>query len=806
MDINNLQSKPFSELENGILDFWADNDFYSANPKSDKKPFCIMMPPPNITGSLHAGHALNNGLIDFIVRYKRMDGFDVLWQPGTDHASIATQMMVERDLSKRGINPKSLTNDELLNHAWEWKEKYGNTIVSQLKRLGYSADWKRERFTMDPELSSAVQKVFIKLYNDGLIYRDTRLVNWCPKQKTAVSDLEVISREEKGKFYYIKYPLVDGGFIELATTRPETLFGDTAIAVHPESQKYGHLIGKMAMIPLTDRIIPIIGDEHADPDKGTGAVKITPAHDFNDFEVGRRHNLPMINILTADAKLNENVPEKYRGMDRFDARKSVVSDLSESGLLIKTDDHLMQVPYSERGDVVIEPYMTEQWYVRAETLAKRAIDVAENGEISFLPAHRKNLYMAWMSDIRPWCISRQLWWGHKIPAWYDEAGNIYVAENESDAVKQSGGKKLIQDNDVLDTWFSSALWPFATLGWPRDTAELMRYYPTDILITAPDIIFFWVARMVMMGCYIMNDIPFKTAYFHGLVRDASGQKFSKTKGNGVDPIDVVNKYGADAMRYWISTAPIGTDLRYNEEDVKKGSKFINKLWNVTKFVLMNLSDFDPKTATEINVSDRNLMDRWALSEMNQTIRDVRKHLDSYDTFNARESMDKFFWQIFCDQYTEYVKERFWQVERFGNESKLSAQWTLFEILQNIIKMYAIFIPFVTEEIYQKTFAEFDDSKSIHISAYPAESMDLDTNVDDMKIALSILKAVRQLRTEKQIGATAKLKSITIDGKIPESLNDIILMAARSNEIIFGNASTSVENIDLKIDIVPSEVK
>lgn len=694
------------EMENKIQDFWDSNNFWDNDVKSDKTPFCVMMPPPNVTGNLHMGHALDNVLTDIICRYKRMCGYDVLWQPGTDHASIATQLLVERDLSKRGINPRCLTKDELLKTAWEWKEDKGGQIINQLHILGVTPVWQRERFTMDDGLSRAVVKLFVKMYNDGLIYRAKRLVNWCPKQQTSVSDLEVETREEHGNFYYFNYPLVGGGVIEIATTRPETLFGDQAIAIHPENEKLKHLIGRRAIIPLTNIEIPIIADEHADPDKGTGAVKITPAHDFDDWEVGLRHNLTPVCILTPDAKLNDNpvIPEKYRGMDRFDARTAIVADIDAAGLLVKIEDKVIPTPYSERGGVVVEPYLTDQWFVDAQKLADAAIKVVENGEIKFMPEHRYNLFMSWMRNIRQWPISRQLWWGHRIPAWYDADGNIYVAETAEDAIKQSGGKELTRDNDVLDTWFSSALWPFSTLGWPDDTPELKKYYPTDLLYTGADLIFFWVARMVMMGMYVMGDVPFRTVNFHGLVRDAHGQKMSKTKGNGTDPLVAVEKFGADALRYWVATAPIGTDVRYSDEEVRRGSKLLTKLWNAAKYVLMNLGDFEPDTATQIDVANRYIEDRWVLSELNKTITDVRKSLDKYDNYNARAACDTFFYDVFCDQYLEFVKDRFWSPEKYDAQSKLSAQWTLYQVLRAIIGMYAPFIPFQTEELWQKYIA------------------------------------------------------------------------------------------------------
>ena len=776
------------EIETRIQKFWDENSFWDNDVNSDKKSFCIMMPPPNVTGNLHMGHALDNVLTDIVCRYKRMCGYNVLWQPGTDHASIATQLLVERDLSKKGINPRSLTTEELLDYAWKWKADKGGQIINQLHILGVTPAWKRERFTMDEGLSRAVTKLFVKMYNEGLIYREKSLVNWCPKQQTSVSDLEVLTREEKGKFYYFNYPLKDGGFIEIATTRPETLFGDQAIAIHPENERLKHLIGKTAIIPLTDIEIPVIADEHADPEKGTGAVKITPAHDFDDWQVGLRHNLKAVCILTPDAKMNDNpvVPEKYRGMDRFTAREEVIKDIEAAGLLVKIEDKIIPTPYSERGGVVVEPYLTEQWFVDAKKLSDKAIKVVEDGEIKFMPDHRYNLYMSWMKDIRQWPISRQLWWGHHIPAWYDEEGNIYVAETEEEAIKQSGGKTLTRDKDVLDTWFSSALWPFSTLGWPDETPELKKYYPTDLLYTGADIIFFWVARMIMMGMYVMGDVPFRTVNFHGLVRDSKGQKMSKTKGNGTDPLDTVEKFGVDALRYWIATAPIGTDIRYSDDEVKRGSKLLTKLWNASKYTLMNLEDFEPDTAKQVNVADRFIEDRWVLSELNKTISEVRRNLDKYDNYNSRSAIDTFFYEIFCDQYLEFIKDRFWSPEKYSADSKLSAQWTLYEVLRAVIGLYAPFIPFLTEELWQKIYQQYEGGKTLHLTAYPAVESARDTDVSQMQIALDLLKSVRGMRTEQKIGNGAKLETLTIPSDVPEILYGVIKSAARANKIICGD--------------------
>ena len=777
------------EIETRIQEFWDANSFWACHPESDKKPFCIMMPPPNVTGNLHMGHALDNVLTDIVCRYKRMDGYDVLWQPGTDHASIAMQLMVERDLSKRGINPRALTTAQLLDAAWAYKADKGGQIVNQLHLLGASADWSRQRFTMDEGLSRAVLKVFVKMYNDGLIYKARRLVNWCPKQQTSISDLEVDVRDEKGKFYYFNYPLKEGGFIEIATTRPETLFGDQAIAIHPENEKLKHLIGKTAIIPLTDIEIPVIADVHADPEKGTGAVKITPAHDKDDWAVGLRHNLTPVCVLTNDAKMLDipQVPEKYRGMDRFVARAEIIKDIDAAGLLTKIEDKIIPTPYSERGGVVVEYMVRDEWFVDAKKLAAPAIKAVEEGKIKFMPEHRYNLFMAWMRDIHEWSISRQLWWGHRIPAWYDADGNIYVAETEADAIKQAGGKTLTRDESCLDTWFSSGLWPFSTLGWPDDTAELARYYPTDLLYTGPDIIFFWVARMVMMGIYVMGDIPFHTVNFHGLVRDSKGQKMSKTKGNGTDPLTTVDKFGADAVRYWIATAPIGTDIRYSDDEVKRGSKLLTKLWNASKYVLMNLTDFDPAHAADVPVASRFVEDRWVLSELNKAVSEVRRNLDRYDNYNARFAVDTFFYDIFCDQYLEFVKDRFWSPEKYDAQSKLSAQWTLYTVLRAVIALYAPFIPFLTEELWQKIYRPFEGGETLHLTAFPRVRPEWDTDVSDMQIALDILKSVRGLRTERKVGNGAKLASLTVPATTPADLLGVIKSAARANEIVLGDA-------------------
>ncbi|MDR0726809.1 MAG: valine--tRNA ligase [Rickettsiales bacterium] len=773
------------DIETRIQEFWDNNSFWENDVTSDKKPFCVMMPPPNVTGNLHMGHALDNVLTDIVCRYKRMDGFDVLWQPGTDHASIATQLLVERDLSKNGINPRSLSTEQLLEKAWAWKNEKGGQIINQLHILGVTPAWSRERFTMDEGLSAAVTKLFVQMFNEGLIYKARRLVNWCPKQQTTVSDLEIETKDEKGKFYYFKYPLKEGDFIEIATTRPETLFGDQAIAIHPENEKLKHLIGKTAIIPLTNIEIPVIADEHADPEKGTGAVKITPAHDMDDWQVGLRHNLTPVCILTPDAKMMDMdpVPSKYRGMDRFKARAEIVADIEAANLMVKVEDKTIPTPYSERGGVIIEYMVRDEWFVDAKKLSMPAIEAVEEGKIKFMPEHRYNLFMAWMKDIREWSISRQLWWGHQIPAWYDEDGKMYVAENEVDAIAQSGGKKLTRDESCLDTWFSSALWPFSTLGWPSPTPELEKYYPTDLLYTAADIIFFWVARMVMMGMYVMKDVPFHTVNFHGIVRDSKGQKMSKTKGNGTDPLDVIDKFGTDALRYWVATAPIGTDMRYSDDEVKRGTKLLTKLWNASKYTLMQLADFEPNTENFVHVENRFIEDRWVLSELNKAIIEIHRCMDKYDNYNARAAVDTFFYDIFCDQYLEFIKDRFWAPEKYSAGSRLSAQWTLWEVLRAALGLYAPFIPFLTEELWQKIYQPFQGGQTLHLTEYPRARAEYDTDVSEMKIALDVLKHIRGLRTDRKIGNGAKLGELVIDSSVPTVLHGVIKSAARVETIV-----------------------
>lgn len=656
---------------------------FSPQNDASKTPYTIMMPPPNVTGSLHLGHALTYTLQDVLIRFKRSLSFDTLWQPGTDHAGIATQMVVERQLAEENIKRQDLGREKFLEKVWEWKEYSGNTIVNQQKRLRISTDWQRSRFTMDEGLSKAVVEVFVKLYKDGLIYRDKRLVNWDTKMLTAVSDLEVVTQDEKSSFWYLRYPLVDGSeHIIVATTRPETMFGDTAVAVHPEDERYKHLIGKQVRIPLTDRVIPIIADEYCDMEKGSGAVKITPAHDFNDFEVGKRHNLERINILDKHGHLNEFVPSSYQGLYFAKARKMAVQELEEQGFIEKVEETVRPVPYGERSGVEIQPYLTDQWYVDAKTLAEPALEVVKNGQVKFVPQNYENTYFEWLNNIQPWCISRQIWWGHQIPAWFAPGGEVFVEASEEEAYKAAKTQlgenvTLTRETDVLDTWFSSALWPFSTLGWPENTPDLKRYYPTDTLVTGFDIIFFWVARMIMMGLYFMKDVPFKTIYIHALVRDEKGQKMSKSKGNIIDPLILMDKYGSDALRFTLcALAAPGRDIKLGESRVEGYRNFCTKIWNAARFLEMNECRYDANFKPDSTLHPINL---WLAQHIETLKTNAINYLNEYRFDLAAHELYQSFWYSFCDQYLEALKVL--KQADCSAESGKMAMWALFEYLQ-----------------------------------------------------------------------------------------------------------------------------
>jgi len=742
------------DVEKRIAAQWEASGAFKCGTRPGAPAFSIVIPPPNVTGRLHIGHALNNTLQDILARFERMRGKDVLWQPGTDHAGIATQLIVERQLAERQMSRLGLGREKFLEEVWKWKAESGGAIVEQQHRLGASADWSRERFTMDPEMNRAVTKVFVELYKQGLIYKDKRLVNWDPRLQTAVSDLEVESIEIKGHLWHIKYPIEDSDrFIIVATTRPETMLGDTAVAVNPDDGRYTSLVGKMAVLPLTGRLIPIIADTYSDPEKGTGAVKITPGHDFNDFEVGKRHKLPLINLINKDGTLNNDVPAPYRGLSREAARKKVVADLEAAGLLDKIEPIIHAVPHDEKTKtVVLEPYLTEQWYLNVQPLADKAIAAVESGETKFVPENWTNVFFGWMRNIRPWCISRQLWWGHQIPVWYDADGKVYCAETEAEAVALAGGKALTRDEDVLDTWFSSALWPFSTLGWPEETVELERYYPTSVLVTAFDIIFFWVARMMMMGTHFMGKVPFKTVLIHNRVLDEQGAKMSKTKGNVVDPITLIDEFGADALRFTLALAAgQNRDMRVGPTRVESGRNFATKLWNTSRFCEMNgcvtVPGFDPAGVTETaNI--------WIVAETAQAVADVTAAIEALRFNDAAGAAYHFVYDIFCDWYVEITKPIF---QTGGEAAKAETRATTAWARDQILKLLHPFMPFITEELWAATAPTPRDTLLV-LADWPkiAAPKDADAARIEMNWVIDLIKGVRSVRAEMNVPAGAKV--------------------------------------------------
>jgi len=744
-------------FEERIYKYWNDSGFFKPDTDSDKPSYTIVIPPPNITGQLHMGHALDNTLQDILIRYKRMSGFKTLWLPGTDHASIATEAKIVEAMRKEGLSKEDLGRDGFLKRAWDWKEKYGGTIISQLKKLGSSCDWSRERFTLDEGCSKAVKEVFIRLYNKGLIYRGERIINWCPHCLTSISDAEVEYEDQAGFFWHLRYPLKDGsGYIELATTRPETLLGDTAVAVNPNDERYTDLIGKTLILPLVGREIPIVADEYVESDFGTGAVKITPAHDPNDFEVGRRHDLPIINVMTPDAKITEDYP-KYAGMDRYEARKAIVADLEEGGFLIKTEPHAHNVGTCYRCGTTVEPRVSMQWFVKMEPLAKPAIEAVRSGDIKFIPERFDKNYFHWMENIRDWCISRQLWWGHRIPAFFcDDCEEMVVTADEK-AICPKCGKEMRQDPDTLDTWFSSALWPFSTLGWPEMTEDLKTFYPTDTLVTGYDIITFWVSRMIFSGLEYMGEKPFSNILIHGLVRDAQGRKMSKSLGNGIDPLLIIDKYGADALRFALATGNSpGNDMRFSDEKIEAARNFCNKLWNASRFVLMNLEIEDIEAPHGLALEAE---DKWVLSAYNKLINEVSDNLDKFELGIALQKLYDFTWDIFCDWYIELVKPRlFKSQDGVESEEKLAsrvtAQHTLAFVLSGICKMLHPFIPFITEEIYS---ALPTGEESVMISAWPV-SLEGELYVkesESINKIIEIIVAIRNRRAEMNVPHSKK---------------------------------------------------
>ncbi len=749
-----------SAIEGKLYQKWLDKKYFHAEPNPNKKPFTIVMPPPNITGQLHMGHALDNAMQDILTRYKRMQGYEALWQPGTDHAAIATEVKVIESLKKQGIEKDDLGRDGFLEKCWDWRKEYGGKIINQLHKLGSSADWDRERFTMDEGCSRAVQEVFIKLYEKGYIYKGSRIINWCPVCKTSISDAEVLHEDQDGFFWHINYPIAgeEGRFVEIATTRPETLLGDTAVAVNPEDERYRDFVGKTLKLPLTDREIPVIADSYVDKEFGTGCVKITPAHEPNDFEVGKRHGLAEINIMNDDATIN--LPgSKYHGMDRYEARKAMVEDLKELGLLVKVVPHAHAVGIHDRCKTTVEPMVKPQWFVKMEEMAKPAIEALKTGELKFVPESFGKTYLHWLEGIRDWCISRQLWWGHRIPAYYcDGCGEIMVGEEKPAACPKCGCSRLTQDEDTLDTWFSSALWPFSTLGWPENTKDLEYFYPTDVLVTGYDIIFFWVIRMVFSGIEQTGKVPFHTVLIHGLVRDSQGRKMSKSLGNGIDPLEVIEKYGADALRMTLLTgnAP-GNDMRFYWERVENSRNFANKIWNASRFIMMNMEKA-PNARAEL--TDLTMADKWILSKANALAKEVTDNIDRYELGIALQKVYDFVWEEFCDWYIEMVKARLWSDE---DTTKEAAVWTLKTVLIQSLKLLHPYIPFVTEEIFCNLQEE---EESIMISAWPVYRPEWDFpqeehEVETMKEAV---RSIRNVRASMNVPPSKKAKVYVVSQK------------------------------------------
>ena len=759
-----------SEIEGRLYQKWLDKKYFHAEVNRDKKPFTIVMPPPNITGQLHMGHALDNTLQDILIRFKRMQGYEALWVPGTDHASIATEAKIVEAMRKEGVTKEDIGREGFLKRAWDWKAEYGGRIVSQLKKIGSSADWDRERFTMDEGCSEAVKDVFVNLYNKGQIYKGERIINWCPKCLTSISDAEVEYEDQAGHFWHLRYPLADGsGYIQMATTRPETMLGDTAVAVNPKDERYKDMVGKTVILPIVHREIPIIADDYVEMEFGTGVVKITPAHDPNDFEVGLRHNLPVINVMTDDAKITDDYP-KYAGMDRYEARKAIVADLEAEGALVKIEDYSHNVGTCYRCHTTVEPRVSKQWFVKMKELAQPAIEAVKNGDTKFVPEHFDKTYYHWLEGIKDWCISRQLWWGHRIPAFYcDDCGEMVVTKEEAPVCPKCG-KPMRQDPDTLDTWFSSALWPFSTLGWPEKTEELEYFYPTDVLVTGYDIIFFWVVRMMFSGLEHMGEIPFKTVLIHGLVRDSQGRKMSKSLGNGIDPLEVIDKYGADALRLTLVTgnAP-GNDMRFYWERVEASRNFANKVWNASRFIMMNLDKAEDKA---VDLFELTPADKWILSKLNTLAKDVTENMENFDLGVAVSKIYDFIWEEFCDWYIEMVKPRLYNDE---DTTKAAALFTLKTVLIESLKLLHPYMPFITEEIFCNLQ---DEEESIMISKWPEYKEEFNFPEDELAIETikETVRGIRNTRTSMNVAPSRKakvyvvsedekLKSIFDNGKV-----------------------------------------
>ncbi len=794
------------KIERKLYDRWCENKYFHAEVDRSREPFTTVMPPPNITGKLHMGHALDNTLQDILIRYKRMEGYNALWIPGTDHAAISTEVKVTNQLKEEGIDKKELGREGFLKRTWQWKEEYAGTIENQLKQLGISCDWDRERFTMDEGCSKAVEEVFINLYKKGYIYKGSRIINWCPKCKTSLSDAEVEHEEQEGHFWHIKYPIVGTDrFLEIATTRPETMLGDTAIAVHPDDERYQDIIGKNVILPLVGREIPIVADYYVDKEFGTGAVKITPAHDPNDFEVGKRHNLEEINIMNDDATINEK-GGRYAGMDRYEARKAIVKDLEEQGYLVKVVPHTHAVGTHDRCGTTVEPLIKQQWFVKMEELAKPAIAALEKGELKFVPERFNKIYLHWLENIKDWCISRQIWWGHRIPAYYcDECGEVVVSKGMPEKCPHCGCTHFTQDEDTLDTWFSSALWPFSTLGWPEHTEDYDYFYPTDVLVTGYDIIFFWVIRMVFSGYEHTGKSPFHTVLIHGLVRDSLGRKMSKSLGNGIDPLDIIDKYGADALRLTLVTgnAP-GNDMRFYNERVEASRNFANKVWNASRFILMNMKE------NVIDRPDEKLLtpaDRWILSAVNTLTKDVTENMDKFELGIAVQKVYDFIWDEFCDWYVELAKYRIYHAE----EDPAAADcvlWVLKTVLGQALKLLHPFMPFITEEIYSALVPE---EESLMMSSWPKYTEELCFPADEnvMEHVKAVTRGIRNMRSEMDVPNSRKTKVYIICGDAGicegiESLKDSVMPLLMANDIIIRPTKEGVDDNAVSI-VVPDAV-
>ncbi len=794
------------EFEDRIYDFWLKGNYFHAEVDKDKKPYTIVMPPPNITGQLHMGHALDETLQDILIRYKRMQGYSALWLPGTDHASIATEAKIVEAMAKEGLTKEDLGREKFLERAWDWKKEYGGRICDQLKKLGSSCDWERERFTLDEGCSKAVKEVFVKLYEKGLIYRGERIINWCPHCCTSISDAEVEFSEQEGNFWHIRYPIKDSDeYVEIATTRPETLLGDTAVAVNPNDERYKNIVGKMLILPIVGREIPVVADDYVEMDFGTGCVKITPAHDPNDFEVGLRHNLPVINVMDDTAHMNENAG-KYQGMDRYECRKAIVHDLEEGGFLVKIEPHVHNVGTCYRCKTTVEPKVSKQWFVKMKPLAEPAIECVKDGRTKFIPERFEKIYFHWMENIKDWCISRQLWWGHRIPAWYcADCGEVIVSREEPHTCPKCGSTKLSQDEDTLDTWFSSALWPFSTLGWPDKTPELEYFYPTNTLVTGYDIIFFWVARMIFSACEQMGCPPYDTVFIHGIVRDEKGIKMSKSLGNGIDPLKVIEQYGADALRFFLATGNSpGNDMRFSEKRVEASRNFANKLWNASRFVHMNIDDFNVENRLPEKLETE---DKWILNEFNKVTKEINENLEKFELGVAVQKLYDFIWDCYCDWYIELAKSRLQSDEQTAQNARQVLVW----VLEKTLRLLHPFMPYITEEIWQTLPHE---GETIMLSKYPEydESLDFPQAAKEMESVMDAIKAIRNRRQEMNVPPSRKAK-VYIATKLEDVFangSKFICKLASASEVEIGESfeiegAVTVVTTDAKIYIPMDEL-